>query len=229
MEPSYGRSHHYIGDDGVRYFAKQNIGKVIGAELDAAKFAPHIRNGDSVLDFACGGGFTLKTLCCQRRIGVEINPAAQEVARQNGLECYADLAEIPSAVADVAISNHALEHVPNPLQALRELHRTLRPEGTLVLVVPIDDWRTQRHFHRDDIDHHLYTWSPQLLGNCLVEAGFDPSRVAIRVLSHAWFPGYVRAYRLLPLVVFNALCSFHSILVKRRQLIAIARKQLVSG
>lgn len=222
MEPIYGQSPHYQGDKGETYFAWQNRHMDIGARIEARKFCRFVRDQDCVLDFGCGGGSTLKNILCKRRIGVEINPAARRTAIENGLECFTDLAEVPSSVADVVISNHALEHVSSPMQVLHELRRTLKPQGVLALVLPIDDWRTQLTFNPSDINHHLYTWSPQLIGNCLVDAGFDTRTLQIRVYPHAWFPGYRRAYPILPAVMFDFLCLLYSVLRRRRQIMAVA-------
>jgi SAM-dependent methyltransferase len=37
---------------------------------------------------------------------------------------------------DVVIASHVIEHLANPLRALQEFHRVLRPGGRLVLIVP---------------------------------------------------------------------------------------------
>jgi SAM-dependent methyltransferase len=47
-----------------------------------------------------------------------------------------DLPRIPDASYDVVLSSHALEHMANPIKALKEWQRVLRPGGTLVLVLP---------------------------------------------------------------------------------------------
>ena len=57
----------------------------------------------------------------------------------------ADLREISSAKYDFVLSSHMLEHTANPLGALAEWRRLLRPGGALVLVVP----------HRDGTFDHL--------------------------------------------------------------------------
>ena len=50
-----------------------------------------------------------------------------------------DLREIPSGKYDFVLSSHMLEHTANPLRALTEWKRVLRPDGTLVLVIPARD------------------------------------------------------------------------------------------
>jgi len=50
-----------------------------------------------------------------------------------------DLAEVEDASYDFVLSCHSLEHVANPLRALLEWNRVLKPGGTLILVVPNKD------------------------------------------------------------------------------------------
>jgi SAM-dependent methyltransferase len=225
MNSEYGHSGKYVGADGEKYYAWQSAGQDVGGLIDARKFAPYVCETDTVLDFGCGGGFILKNIRCQRRIGVEINPVARAVASSKGLVCYEDLSHVPDTIADVVISNHALEHVPNPIGALKEILRVLKSGGQLVLVLPIDDWRTQRRYNSADINHHLYTWTPQLIGNTLIESGFLPGDLErISVLTHAWIPGYVRVFPALPECLFDFGCRLFGLLLKRRELVAIARK-----
>lgn len=219
-------STHYLGTEGERYYSWQRVHGEGGGIIDARSFQKYIRGKDCVLDFGCGGGFLLKNLSCGRRLGVEINPHARLVAGRNGIECFAALSELPDLYVDVAVSNHALEHVPAPIEILAELHGRIRPGGALVLKLPIDDWRTQCKINPDDINHHLYAWTPQLLFNCLTEAGFDKSRISISVYTHAWFPAALKAYTVLPEFVFDIACRSYAVLKRRRQLIAIATKAI---
>lgn len=48
----------------------------------------------------------------------------------------ADLAGVPDGFYDVVMAFHVLEHFADPLRALEEWHRVLRPGGALVLSVP---------------------------------------------------------------------------------------------
>jgi SAM-dependent methyltransferase len=224
MATADATSTHYLGTDGERYFNWQRAYGQFGGIANSKHFQPYIKEGDCVLDFGCGGGYLLSAIPCRRRIGIEINPAARAVAQGNGIECYADIAELPNTPVDVAISNHALEHVPAPIATLSALHRTIKPGGLLVMKLPIDDWRTQCKVDADDNNHHLYTWTPQLLFNCLTEAGFDKRGIQIRVHTHAWFPRAAQAYSRIPEGLFDILCRGYAALRRRRQLIAVAVK-----
>jgi 2-polyprenyl-3-methyl-5-hydroxy-6-metoxy-1,4-benzoquinol methylase len=191
--------------------------------INAHKFRHHIRPGHTVLDFGCGGGFLLKNLDCARRVGVEINPAAREHALRLGVECYAEVGEVPDGVADVIISDHALEHVPYPIGALSELRPKLRPGGILALCVPIDNWRHQKRYDPDDKNHHLHTWSPQLMGNTLAEAHYEA--LSIRARIFAW-PGRwtVATYGRLPFWMFRSICySYGALTGKGTEVLAVAR------
>lgn len=50
-----------------------------------------------------------------------------------------DITQIPypDAYFDLIICNHVLEHIPRDNQAMKELHRVLKPSGTAILQVPI--------------------------------------------------------------------------------------------
>jgi SAM-dependent methyltransferase len=49
------------------------------------------------------------------------------------------LHDVPDGVYDLVLASHVLEHVANPLAALAEWRRVLRPDGRLVLVLPHRD------------------------------------------------------------------------------------------
>jgi len=218
----YGASSHYQTKKGQEYFAYQQSFRQ-GAVLEARKFQPFIRSNHLVLDFGCGGGWVLANLQCAKRVGVELNPAAREFCLTNGVTCYSSIDDVPDRDFDVIISNHCLEHVPCPTEALRALCPLLKNDGKLVLVVPIDDWRVQKDFTGRDIDHHLHTWTPRLMANTLAEGGFHAE--SIRVLTHAWFPGWRRAMGRFPVGVFEFLCWAMAVAKKRRQLLVVASKQ----
>jgi len=217
-------SRHYGGQSGKDYFDYQNQGGSQRGKINARKFSKYIRAGDTVLDFGCGNGSLLSHLICEQRIGVEISPIARAEAKKSGLEIYATLTTVPNQSIDVIVSNHALEHVLCPIETLRVLHNKLLPGGRLVLCVPIDDWRTQKYVNLDDINHHLYTWTPLLLGHLLNEAGFKIERVWI--YTHAWpISNWQKLDSLFPVWLFDLVCRFSAVRYKRRQIMALAMKE----
>jgi len=51
---------------------------------------------------------------------------------------------------DLILCNHVLEHIPNDLKAMKELYRVLKPRGTAILQVPLEEGR-ENTFEDDSI------------------------------------------------------------------------------
>jgi SAM-dependent methyltransferase len=136
---------------------------------------------------------------------------------------YTSLDDLTDDHYDVIISNHVLEHVLDPYAVLVSARRKLKLNGKLVFCVPVDDWRVQRSYRPDDQNNHLYTWSPQDLGNLFKEAGYNIMEV--RLIRHAWTP---KLYRLLGKIdsLFQAACFLLCILRKRYQILIVAEKPI---
>ena len=184
----------------------------------ARKFLPYADGAQTILDFGCGDAAILATLPARRRLAVEPNAASRAAHDRASVESFARLRDLPDGCADLAISNHALEHCRHPLQELVDIRRTLRADGSFVLIVPVDDWRVQRRYDPHDRHHHLYTWTPRILGNLLAEAGFGVRRVAM--VRHAWPPGVYYVSRL-PAPLFDIICRLWSRLTSTAELIAV--------
>jgi SAM-dependent methyltransferase len=216
-------SAHYFNEVGNQYFEWQDRFGSRSGQINARKFKDFILDSDFVLDFGCGGGFLLDSLVAKKKMGIEINPIAVNSAKQKGIEVYSDLSSVKDNSVDKVISNHALEHVSHPIFELSEIRRVLRPGGKLILCVPIDDYRRQRKFKESEINNHLQTWTPQLIGNCLVEAGFQYEKINVRILIHSWFPGTKYLWKREQL--FNLLCTLWAIVrFNGRQILCVATK-----
>jgi SAM-dependent methyltransferase len=210
----------------LEYFEWQNEVGEVGAELNLWKFVDDVKPSDSLVDFGCGNGALLARINAARKIGVEVNPAAREAAARRGLKVAASADAVPTESADVVISNHALEHTVNPLEDLRALHRVLKPGGTIVLWLPLDDWRSQRRYEKER-NHHLFAWTPLSLGNLLEEAGFES--IETRVVTKAWLMFYRSFARVLPLRVYSVITILTAMTTRRRQLFAKARRPPQTG
>jgi SAM-dependent methyltransferase len=210
----------YRGESAEAYFDYQRSIGELGGRLDRRKFEPEIRPTDVVVDFGCGTGAILQQLSARAKIGIEVSEVARRAAAERGLDTVGSAAELDAESVDVVISNHALEHTLRPLDELRGLHRILRRGGKLVLWLPLDDWRVQRSA-APDANHHLYTWTPQLLRNLLVEAGFEVRNC--RVVPHAW-PPFSERLSNVPRPIFDTLATLWAVLRRRRQLMAVATR-----
>ncbi|MBN2106684.1 MAG: class I SAM-dependent methyltransferase [Deltaproteobacteria bacterium] len=188
-----------------KYFAWQvSLGK-FGGWANLTKFLGYISETDVVLDFGCGGGFLLKNLHCKKRIGVEPNSAAAQVAKENGVEVYSCSHDIPDDSVDIIISDNALEHTLHPLLELQRLYDKLKKGGKLAVVVPCES--IHYSFIPFDKNHHLYSWSPMGLGNLITEAGF--SLIESKPYIHKWPPHYELIARVGGRRVFEAACRLY--------------------
>jgi SAM-dependent methyltransferase len=217
------KSTHYDQQAGEDYFDFQATIGEFGGWANVTKFWDYIGVNDTVLDFGCGGGYLLKNLSCARRVGVEVNPAAAQVAKDNDVEVYLNTDDVPDDSIDVIVSNNALEHTLQPLDELKRLFPKLRDNGRLIFVVPCESITNE--YKPGDINHHLYSWSPMCLGNLLTEAGYDLEES--RPYIHKWPKRYRKIAKLFGRNGFELACRVKGQMDRKWfQVRAIARKKI---
>ncbi|MCL2705357.1 MAG: class I SAM-dependent methyltransferase [Spirochaetaceae bacterium] len=187
-----------------KYFAWQKAIGEFGGWANKTKFAAFISKEDVVLDFGCGGGYLLKNIDCKKKIGVEINSSAHETARENGLEIYQFLDNVPDNYVDKIISNNALEHTHHPLEELKKLQTKLRNSGKIIFIVPCEN--ISYKYKPEDVNQHLYSWSPMCIGNLFTLAGF--SVIEVKPYIHKWPPHYMKIAKL-GRKIFNFVCKIY--------------------
>lgn len=210
LKDSSTASKHYDAD----YFNWQkNIGD-FGGWANSFKFKKSIAKEDTVIDFGCGGGFLLRSLECLNKIGIEPNPSAAKSVKNFGIHHFHSpseaLSELGEEVADLIISNNALEHTSNPLQEIKDLRRLLKVGGVIHFYVPLDS--INYNYNPRDINYHLFSWSPQNIGNLFVEAGYEIEYS--RKFIHKWPPFY-RKLAILGWPIFNLLCLIYGRIDRR--------------
>lgn len=161
--------------------------------------------GMKVLDAGCGSG---RHVCeAFRRRGVEVVGLDVQwddlcrtkgylslMARESGspwLVLKGDVARLPFAdgVFDVVICSEVLEHVPDSIQAIREIVRSLRPGGDLVVSVPryLPEricWLLSRPYHEEP-GGHIRIFKKRELLRLLEEAGTRCRSIRYKHALHA--------------------------------------------
>lgn len=187
---------------------QKNIG-AFGGWANSSKFFNTVKENDVLVDFGCGGGFLLSNLNCAVKVGIEPNASAAETILSQGIQHYLNvadaLANLGEGSVDVIISNHALEHTLNPLQELKDLRRLLKVGGTIHFFVPCDS--INYSYNPSDINYHLFSWSPQNLGNLFHEAGFEV--LYSKAYIHKWPPLY-RFIAKMGRPIFDLLCRLYA-------------------
>lgn len=186
------------------FVGSQPIGE-FGGWANLTKFSRYINDHNDVLDFGCGGGCLLNNIICRRKVGIEVNSTAAIMARENGIEVYSKVQDVPNDYVDVIISNNALEHVFNPLQEIMKLYGKLRKGGKIVFVVPCES--ISYSYRPNDINRHLYSWSPMSLANLFTEAGYY--LIESKAYIHKWPPHYKMIARLGGRKLFEIACRIY--------------------
>jgi SAM-dependent methyltransferase len=100
-------------------------------------------------------------------------------------------------------ASHVLEHLQDPVTAIRNWHRICKPNGHIIVIVPHRDlyerklmlpsqWNhDHKWFYLPDRDDPPHTIS---LRRMIVEAIQDPDILHIRTLQDGWFPAPVEQH-----------------------------------
>jgi len=135
-------------------YERELVPAVFGAWAPILAELAQPRPGERVLDVACGTGIVARIVAKRvgpsgTVIGVDLNPGMLSVARSVALtesrsgaplqwqEANADKLPFPDESFDLVYCQLGLQFFANRAAALREMHRVLRAEGRLALMV----WR----------------------------------------------------------------------------------------
>lgn len=187
-DADYFNMDYHCGHDELPYFAAE-AGQMGSAQVLLKWIEREVPPG-RILELGCAGGYFLRAARDRgwSPVGVEISPAAAQFARETlGLDVHTgelEKANLTAASFDAAYLGDVLEHVPDPLATLRELHRVLRPGGVLLIAGPITlnsldrrlgllvfGWLGRTKTLRQP-PYHLTEFTPKTLEEALSRTGF---------------------------------------------------------
>lgn len=146
-----------------------------------------VPHGTMVLDVGCNSGEMMKMLQDYKgctTYGVDVSKEAIRIARKKGLKVKNASAEklpFKDATFDVVILREVLVHIHEPVKALKEIRRVLKPEGFLLGSAPHAN--LERSVWDDKHLHHRYYDADRLLKD--LEQAFELTH--LKVLNGAQF------------------------------------------
>jgi 2-polyprenyl-3-methyl-5-hydroxy-6-metoxy-1,4-benzoquinol methylase len=178
--------HPMIAGDGAFYTSM--YGRINVAEefkRSAAKrpefieAARHIAPGAKVLEIGAGtGSFAQHLAPSVQYTGLDPHSVDYAGGHQMAIKTETLEAHLASHAGhyDVACAFQVIEHVPDPLGTARDMLRSLRPGGLLILVAPVWPSPMTRipNFPINIPPHHLTCWNPNSMRALALAAGAEP-------------------------------------------------------
>ena len=145
----------------------------------AQKFRAFTKNSAlNILEVGVGPGWNLVHLPAGRRVGQDVTLAYAEHLRDHGIEFVSDLSELHGQQFDLVILSHVMEHLLEPAKMLFALSALLKPNGDLLLIVPLE--APVRKVSQDDRNHHLFSWNVQTLTGLLLACRYSVRSCEVR-------------------------------------------------
>lgn len=152
-----------------------------------SEYIPQVDNSRKrALEIGCATGSFLMRLREEGwdATGVELAEAPAGEAARRGFDVHIgtlESAAFADASFDAVFAWQVVEHLPDPKQTLREIHRVLKPRGWFAFSVPNfacwERWVFGRCWHTLELPRHLHQFTPRTLRMMLSETGFDSVKI----------------------------------------------------
>lgn len=164
--------------------------------IDDLKLISRYKPSGNFLDVGTNMGFFLNSAKDGKwdLYGVEPSPSLSEIARRylalNVKTAFLEDAGFKDCFFDVVTMTDVFEHLPEPGQILKEVHRILRPDGILFIKVPNALFNlckfylakmtgTLKNYNLFDAHEHVVHYSAPALRSMLAKYGFTIIRTSI--------------------------------------------------
>lgn len=147
-----------------------------------------------ILDVGCGPGWLLSAIDPGwDKYGIEPSRKAGAIAASHAnieIGTFED-ADVKNKTFDLIVMYHVIEHMKNPVDALRSAQSMLRPEGHMVLGTPdFDSGAARRYGANYRLLHdptHISLFSNDSMHRLLRDVGFKIDNVAYPFFDTAYF------------------------------------------
>jgi SAM-dependent methyltransferase len=137
---------------------------------------------DAILDVGCGSGMLLGKL---HKMGFTnltgIDPYINEELDLGDVKIFKKEIEEVNDKFDVIMMHHALEHMPDPLRAMKKAHSLLNDNKYLLVRIPVMGnygWNTYREYWAGlDAPRHLFIPSEKGMRMLAEQAGFELTKL----------------------------------------------------
>ena len=150
-----------------------------------SKRTPSVRPG-KMLEIGCASGEFMREMGAKgwEVSGVEFSPSAAENARNLGYQVYTGAVETmpePSELYDMIVGWMVVEHLHDPVSALKKLNGCVRSDGYLIISVPnsgaIEAQCFGSAWYANHLPNHLYHFTPKTIRLILEESGWKIEKI----------------------------------------------------
>lgn len=220
-------SINYSGQEGNLYHRLRH-GEIFGNEAliiawsmyAQAIYLREATSGHKVLEIGAGTGINLHSVNKVADV-VAVEPAeeAREHCRKLGIKAIPSIDDLPSdARFDYILMRHVLEHIKEPRQLLVRVRGILAPGGKLVLVLPVES--PYKNIDPNDIDHHMYCWNRQTIGNLLTSLGYGVKETRVNRYNGRRF--FLPVFKLFGVGLYGKLLFLLGTLIPLAEIIVVA-------
>ena len=150
--------HNNLYEDSEYYFVRARVSVY-------EYFRGLVKKYEKVLEYGCGLGQNIYLI--RNAVGYDESKFAVEFCRRKGINSTNKIKSLKEGSFDIVLCCEVLEHLEEPLKALKEINSKLKNGGKLILVLPIDKWNKPDIY---DENQHLYNWNFNTIINLLLRS-----------------------------------------------------------
>jgi len=135
-----------------------------------------------ILDFGCGDGKLLRNLYFYgfRNLTGADAFIEKDIFYPNGIKIYKRRLNEIATEFDLVMLHHSFEHLPDPLETLREIHRLLADEKFCLIRIPVANYAWEKYginWVQFDAPRHLFLYTEKSLQILAEKSGFTVEKV----------------------------------------------------